>query len=110
MQTHLPPSPETPPSRAPARSLQIYTDWNTPWDGSAPDAERHALFAQYAREIAMQVRPLLVSFLDTVGAEVATRPFCFSYRLADSTCWIDADEIAARLVLLPWAEAHETAH
>jgi hypothetical protein len=90
--------------------LEIYTDWSTPWDGSAPDAERHRQFAAYALEVAMQERPLLIPFLTRAGAQVIARPYGFTYRFAGSACWIDADEIAARLVLLPWAEPDEMAH
>jgi hypothetical protein len=103
-------APQQAPKQALSGGMRVHTEWNTPWDGSPPNLERHELFAQYARDIAKQERPLLVTFLDRLGAEVATRPGCFSYRFSDSTCWIDCPEIGALLVLLPWAEAHETPH
>jgi hypothetical protein len=103
-------APQQAPEEARSSGMRLYTEWNTPWDGSLPNPERHELFAQYARDIAKQERPLLVTFLDRLGAEVATGPHCFTYRFSDSTCWIDCPEIGGLLVLLPWAEPHESPH
>lgn len=50
-----------------AEGLEWHTAWSMPLDGSAPDAERHQLFAAYVLEVAMQERPLLIPFLVSVG-------------------------------------------
>ncbi|HUD33797.1 MAG TPA: hypothetical protein VMR43_12385, partial [Variovorax sp.] len=100
------------PQKTSTGGMDLHTDWSTPWDDSPPDAERHELFASYALEVAMEQRPLLVRFLIEVGAKVIARPHTFCYQLAHPDCWswVHVPEIASRLVLLPWVEAHETVH
>jgi len=86
----------------------FHTEWSDPIGGLVPpDPWKHETFVAYAKLIAADHSPYLLSFLAGCKARVLVglRIFCFDLPFRGK--WIDVPQIAERLQLLPWAEPDE---
>lgn len=111
MQTQPFSSSSTQHAVAPSSRFEVYSEWSVSLNGSPLDSEKHAAFERYARLVANDHQPWLFPLLESAGSKVLIAPRAFSFELPDAPgLWIDVPEMAGRLVLLPWVEAHETAH
>ena len=92
-------------------AIQFNTVWSHPPTDGEVDMARHAAFESMAREILETAMPDLHCFLDSVNASVVAggRFFTFSAPYLPHV-WHPVPQMACRLALLPWVDAHEVAH
>ncbi|MDM0007894.1 hypothetical protein QTI51_24615 [Variovorax sp. J22G73] len=91
---------------------KFYSEWSDPTGALVlPDPQRHDEFVAYAKQVIAILRPHLLLFLAGGRARVLLGQgiFCFDLPAARGT-WIEVEDVATRLKLLPWVEPNEVMH
>lgn len=97
---------------SPTCEVKFYSEWSDPTgELVSPDSGRHEAFVTYARLVVAVLRPHLLPFLDGARARVLVGRgiFCFDLPAARDT-WIEVEDVASRLQLLPWVDPDEVSH
>jgi len=92
--------------------VKFYSEWNDPAGVLvSPDTERHEAFVSYARLIVAVLRPHLLPFLEGARARILIGRgiFCFDLPAARNA-WIEVEDVASHLQLLPWVDPDEVSH